>query len=150
MRSSRRSTGSNTPRKLRASRAERCCTLCRSPNGLSLGAPNANALSTLARGRSRRSAFTVDDGLLTMSSLNNEIGKVDVTNTAESFLLDQNLVDRVGNVLLQLLLAVGSEHLVLGGVAQRHQHCRADRDLVRLEVVDHALIVGRRHRDPDL
>jgi hypothetical protein len=31
-----------------------------------LGAPNANALSVLARVRSRRSAFTVDDGLLTM------------------------------------------------------------------------------------
>src|SRR3546814_2011016 len=39
---------------------------------------------------------------------------------------------------------------VLGRVAERHQHRRTHRNLVRAQIFDHAFVVMRADRDPDL
>src|SRR3546814_14089364 len=51
---------------------------------------------------------------------------------------------------LEVLLALGGEDIVLGRVAERHQHRRTHRNLVRAQIFDHAFVVMRADRDPDL
>ena len=49
-----------------------------------------------------------------------------------------------------MLLAVGTEHLVLTDLAQRHQDRRAHCDLVGLQIFDDRFVVRGRDRDADL
>ncbi|PAV66972.1 hypothetical protein WR25_08526 [Diploscapter pachys] len=84
------------------------------------------------------------------ASLNNEIGKVDVTNAAESLFLCQRIVNCLRQALLQLLLALAAEHLILGRVAQRQQHRRPHGDVVGLQILDDRVVVGGGDGEADL
>ena len=115
----------------------------RQPQRRGFGRRGAGAFAAFIR------AFVVA-AALTMHSLNNEIGKVDVTNAPKTFLLFKRRVDRLDQSGLQLPLSGLAGDLVLSGVAERHQHRRTHRDLVGLDVFDDGVVIRRGDRQPDL